>query len=163
MSDLQKIPRSQLMNRIKDAILSYGLSDKTVGKYYEVACYLCKFMEDNNIEDYTQDTGQLFIRFLETKTSLYSARYLERFNTFVRTLNYILEDIPLCRRRTPHIEYKLPNNEIGNIAKDLVLLLRTKRLSNGSIYHYTRYLYLFAQYMIVNEVSFKELNEDHIF
>lgn len=163
MSDLKKIPRFQLMNRIKDAVLFYGLSDKTVGKYCEVACYLCKFMEDNNFEDYTQETGQLFIRFLETKTSLYSARYLERFNTFVRTLNCILEGIPLRRRRTPHIEYKLPNNETGNMAKELITLLRTKRLSNESIYHYTRYLYLFVQYMIVNEVSFKELNENHIF
>lgn len=162
MSDLQKIPRDQLLNRIKDAVLSYGLSDQTVAKYYGATRYLHKFMEENTLENYTQEAGKMFIRFLETNTPLHSVRYLERFKTLIRTLNYILEGLPLRRRRTFRIEYKLPDNEIGNIAKDTIALLETQKLSRGSMYHYSRYLYLFVEYMTVNKISFEKLDANHI-
>lgn len=145
------IKREDLMQRCRSTFESYGMYEATISTYLRSVRALVIFMEENKIDSYTEDVGELYCTRLKNDFEL-SGSYKQMGIRAVRFVNQVLRGEPYSHKRSWRAEYDFPG-DIGEEAKKFIDGLRELRRNPSTIREYEIKLSKFCKEMSIKGKS----------
>ena len=152
------------INQMKDIVIQRltenGYGKSTISRYSYFLRKICEFHKNQNIDDYTPESGQ---KYLDQKSSTIKKHSLDSYKAAVNQLNdvYYGNDFRYSHHRLPDLD---PPSEYSELHYNYVQFVNSRRLSAKTVQNITRFSARFLKKLVnCNCLSVTEITPEIIF
>ena len=158
---ISKISIFKIRSTMRKELSEAGLCGKTIDSYMSYLNHLIKFMEDQSLDSYTGDVGELFFHMTRNNSTL-TGTGRANLHKVVRVLDYVigLEKSPIMRYRTRE-KYVYPEIYQPVMAKFIEVFREIGR-SEGTLARYEYDLSRFTVGMWLKKIGPNSITRDSI-